>query len=351
MNLLPQPPRKSPLKPTLGKERDMKLEEIGFYTLSDYRANQTSVVSPLWRCELLVTDKCNFKCPYCRGMRPDLKGVLSLKQAKYIVDLWANEGLKNIRFSGGEPTTWKPLLQLIGYTKNKGIERIAVSTNGSANLSLYKNLLKAGVNDFSISLDACCSAFGEIMNGGIKGAWKKTIKNIEKLSAFTYVTVGMVFTELNMHDAIKSIMFAHKLGVSDIRIISSAQYNEAIRDIALLPEAILNAHPILKYRVTNYKNKRNVRGIQEKDSHNCHLVLDDMAIAQNYHFPCIIYLREMGNPIGKIDGDIRYDRFLWSILHDTHKDPICRNNCLDVCIDYNNKTETPLVLSNKVHVQ
>ena len=36
----------------------------------------------LWRCELLVTDKCNFKCPYCRGMRPDLKGSLSLEQAK-----------------------------------------------------------------------------------------------------------------------------------------------------------------------------------------------------------------------------------------------------------------------------
>jgi len=315
----------------------MKLEEIGFYTLSDYRANQTNIAAPLWRCELLVTDKCNFKCPYCRGMRPDLKGVLSFEQAKYVVDLWADQGLKNIRFSGGEPTTWQPLARLIDYAKRKDIERIAVSTNGSASFSLYKELLSAGVNDFSISLDACCSAFGEIMNGGIKGGWEKSIKNIEKLSAVTYVTVGMVFTEYNMDDAVDSILFAHSLGVSDIRIISSAQYNEVIKNVAELPEEVLNAHPILKYRVTNFKNGRNVRGIKKEDSHTCALVLDDMAVAQNYHFPCIIYLREMGSAIGKIDGNIRFDRYMWAILHDTHKDPICRKNCLDVCIDYNNK--------------
>ena len=315
----------------------MKLEEIGFYTLSDYRANQSNIRSPLWRCELLVTDKCNFKCPYCRGMRPDLKGALSLEQAKHIVNLWADEELKNIRFSGGEPTTWEPLLQLVEYAKTKGIERIAVSTNGSANFSLYRDLLNAGLNDFSISLDACCSAFGKIMNGGIKGAWEKSVKNIEKLSTMTYVTVGMVFDEHNVNDAINSILFAHNLGVSDIRIISSAQYNTAIKDVATLSEEVLNDHPILKYRVNNFKNGRNVRGVRKEDSHNCSLVLDDMAIAQKYHFPCIIYLREMGSPINKIDENIRYDRYLWSILHDTYKDPICQQNCLDVCIDYNNK--------------
>lgn len=315
----------------------MRLEDIGFYTLSDYRAAHTSTFSPLWRCELLLTDKCNFRCPYCRGMRPDLKGELSLEQAKIVVDLWAKEGLKNIRFSGGEPAVWKPLLKLVNYTKKKGIERIAVSTNGSADFSFYKELLDAGVNDFSISLDACCSAFGKQMNGGIKEAWEKSVENIQRLSELTYVTVGMVFTEETMSTALESILFAHDLGVSDIRIISAAQYNEAIRNISLLPKVILAQHPILEYRVDNFKAGRNVRGIKKTDSHCCSLVLDDMAVARNYHFPCIIYLREMGDPIGEVDGNVRYDRYLWSVLHDTHQDPICKKNCLDVCIDYNNK--------------
>jgi len=45
----------------------MKLEDIGFYTLSDERAKNTSINTSLKRCEILITDKCNLKCPYCRG--------------------------------------------------------------------------------------------------------------------------------------------------------------------------------------------------------------------------------------------------------------------------------------------
>ena len=82
----------------------ISLEQIGFYTLSDNRCKNASVSSPLMRCELVLTDACNFKCPYCRGQRKDLKKKLNLEEAKRVVDLWSSEGLKNIRFSGGEPT-------------------------------------------------------------------------------------------------------------------------------------------------------------------------------------------------------------------------------------------------------
>lgn len=45
----------------------LKLEEIGFYTLSDARAASASATSPLSRCELVLSARCNFKCPYCRA--------------------------------------------------------------------------------------------------------------------------------------------------------------------------------------------------------------------------------------------------------------------------------------------
>jgi len=96
-----------------------KLEDIGFYTLEDGRAKNTSISSPLWRCELLLTSRCNFKCPYCRGVKDDFSGDLSLGDAKHVVDLWADGGLRNVRFSGGEPTVWKPLPELIKYTASK----------------------------------------------------------------------------------------------------------------------------------------------------------------------------------------------------------------------------------------
>jgi len=317
----------------------MKLEDIGFYTLSNERAENTSINSPLWRCELILTDKCNFKCPYCRGMRDDCQGTFSLEDAKEVVDYWTDEGLRNVRFSGGEPLLYPHLNYLVKRAKDRGVKRIAISTNGSFSLSKYTELVESGVNDISISLDACCADVGDKMSGGVSGSWDKVVSNIRELSKITYVTVGMVFTEENIEDCKESVMFADSLGVSDIRVIPSAQYNQVLTKLSSLDSDILDKYPILKYRIKNVLNDRHARGIKKTDCHRCWLAMDDMAVAGKYHFPCIIYLREQGTPIGGISDKIREERKVWSETHDTYADPICRKNCLDVCIDYNNTAE------------
>ena len=68
-------------------------------------------------------------------------------------------------------------------------------------------------------------------------------------------------------------------------------------------------------------------------------MLDDMAVLQKYHFPCIIYMREGGNPVGKIGPDMREDRLKWLLTHNVMEDKICRENCLDVCIEHCNKVK------------
>jgi len=311
-----------------------KLQDIGFYTLLDDRAENASVDSPLWRCELLITSACNFKCPYCRGT--DKSANISFEQAKRVVDLWCDHNLQNIRFSGGEPTCVEWLPKLIKYTNKKGVKRIAVSTNGSASTDYYLNLFYNGCNDFSISLDACCAAFGDKM-AGVPGMWPIVIKNIAALSKLTYVTTGCVFDENNIDQSVQTVILAHDLGVSDIRILTAAQYNKSLEFAKKIPKDIIERHPILNYRVNNFKNGRNVRGLSETDNHRCPLVLDDIAIKGNYHYPCIIYMRELGNPIGLVSKDMRQERLEWYQNHDCFKDEICRKNCLDVCIDYNNK--------------
>ena len=315
----------------------MELENIGFYTLSDERAKSSSLISDMQRCEIVLTHRCNFNCPYCRGLRKDCKGDMTLAQVEEIIDIWARDNLQNIRFSGGEPSVYPHLESVVEYARKKGVKRIAVSTNGSADFNYYENLIDKGANDFSISLDACCSLMSKKMSGSSEGMWDKVVDNIQRLSQMVYVTVGMVFTPDNVLQARESIEFAHSLGVADIRILSSAQFNQAIQGLDDLNGKLLDAHPILKYRVTNYRQGRNVRGLQQTDYNRCPLVLDDSAIASNWHFPCIIYMREHGNPIGKIGTQMRQERYLWFFNHNTYEDSICRENCLDVCIDYNNK--------------
>ena len=151
----------------------MSLEDIGFYTLSDKRADNASVTSPLQRCELVLTSRCNLRCPYCRGVRPEIQGDLPFDQATKTLDLWISEGLKNVRFTGGEPTLYPHLNALVDQCKEGGVERIAISTNGTMAIGRYLTLIESGVNDFSISLDGGCCAVGTDMSGGVKGAWKK----------------------------------------------------------------------------------------------------------------------------------------------------------------------------------
>lgn len=314
----------------------MHLENIGFYTLNDERAKNTSMTSPLQRCELILTDRCNFKCKYCRGLKKPAAGHLSIKECMSTLDYWISEGLKNVRFSGGEPTLHRDLPFLVEYCTVHNVQKIAISTNGSADFKLYQQLLWAGANDFSISLDGCCAEDHDRM-AGKHGVSEKVIENIRKLSKLTYVTIGMVFTEDNVDRCLEAVEFAHSLGVADIRVIPSAQYNKALQRLSGLSDDILNVHPILKYRVNNIRKERSVRGINKK--HKCWLMLDDMAVAGNYHYPCIIYLREQGEPIGKMGETIRKDRLAFIKKHNPWEDPICKKNCLDVCVDYNEKAE------------
>lgn len=314
----------------------MKLEDIGSYTLSDKRALNTSATSPLQRCELILTDRCNLRCPYCRGVRPEIRGDMPFKQALKTIDLWIAQGLKNVRFSGGEPTLYKGLDKLVDRCREGGVEHIAISTNGTAKIETYLALARAGVNDFSISLDGGCCAVGTDMAGGVKGAWAKAVESIRILSKITYVTVGMVFTEINIDQCVETVLFVDSLGMSDIRVIPAAQYNQALMKLTTLSDKVLDKYPILKYRIDNIKANRHVRGICSEDCRRCWLALDDMAVAGKWHFPCIIHLREGGDPIGEVGPTIRAERLQWILEHDSKADPICAANCLDVCVDYNN---------------
>jgi hypothetical protein len=201
--------------------------------------------------------------------------------------------------------------------------------------------MSLGVNDFSISLDACCASECGKMSG-TKGAtiWQRITHNIHELAKMTYVTVGVVLTDDNLSELVGIVEFAHRLGVADIRIIPAAQEGNMIKGIERIEQKYLDAHPILAYRVLNILEGKPVRCIQEYDSHRCYIPIDDSVVCGDFHFPCVIYMREQGEPIGKIGPGMRAERIVWSETHNTFEDPICRANCLDVCVDHNNKCAT-----------
>lgn len=325
----------------------MKLEEIGFYTLSDFRAHHSSPDRRLERCELILTKQCNLKCPYCRRVGPE---DTSLQEACRVVSYWCDQGCRNMRFSGGEPTIWHNLPFLAGFARlHAGVEHVAISTNGTAELDTYKALLDAGVNDFSISLDTCCASKAGTMMGVPGTLVKRVMRTIQYLSARTYVSIGTVVTEDNADDVMSVLEFALETKVADVRVIPAAQYMPKLElhnrkgCYQTIADAVAR-FPIFAYRYNRTLLGEPVRGMTWTDAPHCYLGLDDMVVSGGKHYPCVIHLREGGAPIGEIGPKTRIERANWVYSHNPYEDPICRKNCLDVCVAHNNvsKNHCPL---------
>jgi len=234
-------------------------------------------------------------------------------------------GLKNVRFSGGEPTLNLPAL-ISGVFAARGCEHIAVSTNGSAGRETYQMLIDIGVNDFSVSLDACCASVGDKL-AGRDGMFQEVVGNIKYIvSTGVYVTVGIVVVDETEEQLKSVIAYADSLGVSDIRPIPAAQWKNTLS----IPVGTIKKYPILKYR----SQSRLFRG---GPAEKCPLLLDDMAAMGDDHYPCIIYMREGGDPIGKIGPKMREERHEWYKNHTPRTDKICSSQCLDVCREYNTR--------------
>ncbi len=75
-----------------------------------------------------------------------LSGVMPFATAATTLQQWMDQGLKHIRFSGGEPTLYPWLNEMVKMAEP--CKRIAISTNGSAPLKRYLELAELGVDDF-----------------------------------------------------------------------------------------------------------------------------------------------------------------------------------------------------------
>jgi molybdenum cofactor biosynthesis enzyme MoaA len=321
------------------------LGEIGFRTLFEARVYaSTGLGANINRAEVMVTNRCNFKCSYCKMSIHRKKGLWDMSRSEIgdIILRLCQHGCRTIRFTGGEPLLWPLLERVVDTCAMLGFNSIAVSTNGYASLETLKDLVSAGVNDFSISLDACCASDGNMISG-IPGSWDVVTESIRHLSKLAYVTVGVVLTDANILYATQIVQLAHNLGVADIRLIpASSQCGDKQMLFSTLPvlelePEILAAHPILRYRVNQAKAGATIRGLHGEvpNSPACGLVLDDLIISQGRHYPCPIYFREGGAPIGDFNSSFREQRLHWYRTHRTATDAICQHQCLDVCRQYN----------------
>jgi cyclic pyranopterin phosphate synthase len=125
-----------------------------------------------------VTDRCNFRCPYC--MPAELFGrdfaflprdqMLTFEEITRLAGIFVDLGVGKLRITGGEPLVRRDLPVLVAElaslrTPEGGQVDLTLTTNGSALRALAGALRDAGLQRITVSLDSLDDAVSAQMNG------------------------------------------------------------------------------------------------------------------------------------------------------------------------------------------
>ena len=135
---------------------------------------------------ITVTYRCNLKCGMCylwKGpSQYGLKGVgeeLTNAEMKKVIDDFAALGTAGIGFTGGEPMLRTDMLDLITYTKSKGMIT-HMSCNGflTSNKDLCKKIIESGLDAIGFSLDGVSAETHDKVRGK-EGSYERVLKSID----------------------------------------------------------------------------------------------------------------------------------------------------------------------------
>lgn len=121
---------------------------------------------------LSITDLCNLRCFYCMpdGVVNKLshEEVLRHEEHVEVVTAAASLGIKKIRITGGEPLIKRGVVGLVdSISRIRGIETVALTTNGLRLLEMAEPLRVAGLQRINVSLDSLDpDTYAEITRGG-----------------------------------------------------------------------------------------------------------------------------------------------------------------------------------------
>lgn len=141
---------------------------------------------PLRDLRISVMDRCNFRCPYCMPASAYGKDFafmpasqrLDFEEIVRLTRLATTLGVRKIRLTGGEPLLRPNLSELIAELRRIDvIEDIALTTNGVLLEQQAPELMAAGLNRVTVSLDSLDPTVFSLMNGG-RGKLGRVLKGI-----------------------------------------------------------------------------------------------------------------------------------------------------------------------------
>ncbi len=187
---------------------------------------------------LAVTDRCNLRCFYCMPEEGidfvEKSSLLSFEELLRLIKLLAKEGLRKVRITGGEPFLRKDIMQFLkALTQIEGIEKVAITTNGTITARYLDELEAMGINSFNLSIDSLNKErFFEITKRDLFDTVWSCFEEMVRRNLDVKLNC-VVMKEQNTEDIIPLIELARNKKVA-IRFIEEMPFNGAGRTRTVL---------------------------------------------------------------------------------------------------------------------
>ena len=183
-----------------------------------------------YRMDLILTYRCQNRCAHCYNEPRELR-ELTVEKWKEAIDWLWKYGVPHIVFTGGEPTLFNGLRDLIARSEANG-QVTGLVTNGRmlSHPGYLNDLIGVGLDHVQITvLSHRKEAHDRLV--GDEGAWDETMRGLETaLAADLYVSTNTTIMRSTLPDVEETLRFLISKGVRNIAfngLIRSGKGKEA----------------------------------------------------------------------------------------------------------------------------
>jgi MoaA/NifB/PqqE/SkfB family radical SAM enzyme len=330
----------------------------------------------LHRLTVFVTYRCNLRCAYCKTIVRDARDLRALPQRavtfglaefERMLDGHGATPIQHLHFTGGEASLLRDLPAMVRAAKARGVGCVSLTTNGTQPPAVYEELVCAGVDEVRVSLDDAHAAGGRggkvqpaiVQPALIQPAWGAAIATVRALGAMRrggapfFLILNTVVESRNRADVPDLVRFLLGLGPDDIKLITSVDERNELGafpgagDLVARLHAILAEHPperfpLLRRKVATVFAPLSI-GLEAASpapdgSWRCYVPLTERTVDGVHYYPCSVYVREGGRPLGSIDEPQDLQRIQTAAFvarGDCRSDPICARYCLHCTREFN----------------
>lgn len=169
-----------------------------------------------YRMDLALTYRCQNKCDHCYNEPREMK-ELTAEQWKQVISKTWELGIPHIVFTGGEPTMYEGLPELVARSEEFGQVTGMVSNGRRLGEPGYlHDLVAKGLDHVQITVLSSHEALHDRLVEAT-GAWKETIEGLRMaLKEEMYVSTNTTIMRSNLDDLEETMRFLITIGVKNI---------------------------------------------------------------------------------------------------------------------------------------